>query len=296
MDTLKVNYDLLEMKGKGNFGEVWKAINDDGKTIALKIIKINNNKEAIERELTILRALTEPCHRFVACFYDSFYDKTYYYIESEYIDGVELQVWKKQIKPTDLNKHLVALIKDLNEALKYIHKRNIIHRDIKPANILINKDNNPVLVDFGLACQTQLCIRTPNNIECCMGTSGTPLYFPPELVIYHETYFASDIWSLGGTMYYISTGRYCFNFSDRQTIKDAANMIAYTEPKRLYSDNEKLNYIVNKCLVKNIVNRINSEQITNYLNEDFQRIEQERLEQERRQLILLYGEDSSSEN
>jgi len=101
------------------------------------------------------------------------------------------------------------LMKQLFEAIAFCHAQGIIHRDIKPSNILVSDNNELVLADFGLACQSKGTKQT----EFC----GTLEYMAPE-IIQHEPYtYSVDIWSAGMTFYELLTGSHPFtSFTERK--------------------------------------------------------------------------------
>jgi len=85
-------------------------------------------------------------------------------------------------------------------ALDLALKHNLLHRDLKPGNILFDADNEPKLVDFGLAQSTE------KNGQADEGTWGTPYYVAPEKIRRDPETFLSDMYSLGGTLYHAITG------------------------------------------------------------------------------------------
>jgi len=89
-------------------------------------------------------------------------------------------------------------------ALDLALKHNLLHRDIKPGNILFNADNEPKLVDFGLARSAEAEVEADNV------TWGTPYYVAPEKIKREPETFLSDMYSLGGTLYHALTGHVPF--------------------------------------------------------------------------------------
>jgi serine/threonine protein kinase len=260
------NYRLIELRGSGAFGQVWKAQNlGTGQIVALKIVNVNDPKiaELIVEEVRILKQISQPrCHPFLSCFYDYVYDQRnrQIFIEMEYIDGQELQNWSQQFSFEDLYYKLLLVTADISRALQFIHSRNVVHRDIKPSNILITYENVPKLVDFGLGCNPQMC----STSYCCPGNPGTPHFMAPETLAFGESYFASDVWSLGVTLFFIATGRYPFDFHST-SILEIKETIIHTMPAKLNTSMPQLNQIVNGCLVKDPNYRITLEQIMSIL-------------------------------
>ena len=87
----------------------------------------------------------------------------------------------------------MRILRDIGEALSYLHGRRLIHNDIKPANILYSPDRGAVLCDFGLSTPTA---KAPAG-------GGTPYYVPPEFIGQKVRGPAADVWALGVTMLYV---------------------------------------------------------------------------------------------
>jgi serine/threonine protein kinase len=256
----KNSYDLLELKGKGGQGEVWKARDKEtGKIVALKILNVSKRKnlEFAEKEIKALEKLSRPCYLFISCYYAHYYDaiNNQMLIEMEYISGNNLEQFRKQFlyNPQKLYESLIFLMRDMLVALKYIHSKNIIHRDIKPENILITTGFVPKLVDFGLACEAEIC-----NVKnkCCPGNPGTPVYMAPETISSRESYFVSDVWSLGATIFKIASGVYCFDFEDVNDIQKILYDVVNLKVNKLKTSNRNLNIAINASLIKNPNERI----------------------------------------
>jgi serine/threonine protein kinase len=263
----KDSYELLELKGKGGQGEVWKARDKEtGQIIALKILNVKNktNLKYAEDEIDALRKISKPCYLFISCYYDYSYDpiKNQMFIEMEYIEGQNLEKFFEVFNSDDLYEKLVFAMKDLSNALNYIHSRDIIHRDIKPENILITNKGVPKLVDFGLACESIIC---ENKIRCCSGSSGTPVFMAPETVLEQKSYFVSDVWSLAASIYKVATGEYCFDFNNVNETQAVLYDVANLKVKRLQTTNRVLNTAINSSLIKNPFLRITSENLLEIL-------------------------------
>lgn len=185
----------------------------------------------------------------------------------EYIEGRDLQVFSKEIKQYDLYKKLNFVMKDITKALNYIHSKGLIHRDVKPQNILITYDFIPKLVDFGLACETVECdVKViQDKKDCCVGKPGTPVYMAPETILSRESYYSTDIWSLGATFYKVATDEYCFDFSKSKDILNVFYIIVTKTPKELKTNNQLLNNAVNSCLIPNAFERITDNELLEML-------------------------------
>lgn len=256
-------YTLVEKIGSGGQGAVYKALNKvNGKIVAVKILNIDSRSIGnASQELSTLEKISIPnCHPFLICYYDHYYDllNRHLFIEMEYIEGLVLSQWAKNFTGPSLHNKLLLVIDDLCKALSFIHSQGIIHRDVKPENIIVTHDNIPKLIDFGLSCFPTPCYI---NLPCCKKNPGTLPYMSPETYSMQESYFASDIWSLGVTMFGIATGLYPFNFSRAKTLEEYSAIVLNSRPLTLTTPNEKLNTIVNSCLNPDPFTRITIPQI-----------------------------------
>ena len=97
-------------------------------------------------------------------------------------------------------RNIIKIIDGILDAIDFLHRRNTIHKDIKPGNIMIKKNGQPVLIDFGTAKQTQ-------NVQTIQDDSTA--FFTPDWTCHHqmEGHATSqcDIYALGRTMFYMST-------------------------------------------------------------------------------------------
>lgn len=116
------------------------------------------------------------------------------YIVLEYAPKGEIyKILQKKGRFTEIQTY--KFIKQLNNALQYLHKRKVIHRDIKPENLLLSKDGDIKLADFGWSCKAQ--VKDERRTTFC----GTLDYVSPEMAngAIHDK--AVDLWSLGVLAY-----------------------------------------------------------------------------------------------
>ena len=166
----------------------------------------------------------------------------------------------------------MAIIKDIVPGLQYLHSKGIIHRDIKPDNIMIDKNNQPKLIDIGLACnaltggyQEGGCNLDGKPEACCLGNAGTPLYMAPESLLNNVYYFGSDIFSLGASLYKAATGKFVY-FPEPKTYPELLNMVKFVEIPVLETSNIQLNNFINLMLKRKVQNRITTQEIINAIN------------------------------
>ncbi|KJE97969.1 serine/threonine-protein kinase ppk11 [Capsaspora owczarzaki ATCC 30864] len=185
--------------GKGGFGAVYKAINEnDGTTVAIKKVKVGNmevsKQGVIMGEIDLLKKLKHPnIVKYISCLSKD----GFLYIVLEYIENGSLQsICKKfgQIPETLTSVYIAQVLEGLN----FLHEQGVIHRDIKGANILTTKDGHVKLADFGVA--TTLVDNEKVDVV------GTPYWMAPEIIDMSGPTTASDIWSVGSTVIELVSG------------------------------------------------------------------------------------------
>jgi len=173
----------------------------DSETAILKHIKFV--QERFHREAAILERLGDFCDQ-IPKLYAYFAENQEFYLVQELIDGLTLK--QKLQREGTLDENTVrGLLWSLLNVLEYVHQQNIVHRDIKPDNIILRqRDNEPVLIDFGIVKEVLRVGVDGNPTSSVM--AGTPGYTAPEQAAGRPV-FASDLYSLGATAIYLLTGK-----------------------------------------------------------------------------------------
>ena len=202
-DNLKIkDFTLIKILGTGSFSVVYLArYNDNGLLYALKKIHKTKYGETVKREVEIMQRLKHPFIVNVEGFFET---KNHFFIVSEYIDGIELFYFLKNVKKenpyifTKNNYQLTKLIiSQIILALEFMHNNDFVHLDIKPENILINKFGYIKIVDLGFARRLNKNIKNEYHILYRNDKiEGTIEYLSPEML---RKYYGkcSDIWALG---------------------------------------------------------------------------------------------------
>ncbi|KAJ2489486.1 hypothetical protein IWW37_003949 [Coemansia sp. RSA 2050] len=198
-------YLLLQTIGEGEFAKVKLALHrDTGEEVAIKLIK----KESIDTEVKLskikreIAALKAVNFSYIVRLHDIIETERYIGIVIEYASGGELFdhiLAHRQLKENDACRLFAQLI----AGVSYLHASNIVHRDLKLENLLLDRNRNIKITDFGFANQ----FRGPG--DDLMSTScGSPCYAAPELVVSDGPYVgtAVDIWSCGVIMYAMLAG------------------------------------------------------------------------------------------
>ncbi len=187
------------------------------RNVALKLLSpaLIGNADALTRFQREATAVASLKHQHIALAYDFGEHETQPYIAFEWIDGSDLRDVIKQggRLPIELASRLFNQIAD---ALSYAHERGVIHRDIKPANIIISKEDNATLVDFGLAWMSDLPSLTSTGM-----VFGTPLYMAPEQIEGKPVDQRTDVYSVAFVLYEMLTGQPPFAESTTPALADA---------------------------------------------------------------------------
>jgi len=193
------DYILVDKLGKGAYGVVYKAINIfEGNTVAIKQLNLKGaSKEVIEslqEEINLLQSLD---HINIVRYIGHIRKGKELSIVMEYVENGSLAGMVKKYGrfPEPLAR---AYIRKVLDGLVYLHQQGVIHRDIKPDNILITKDGNVKLADFGVS--TKLSSLKSNQVEDNTVPAGTPYYMAPEVIEFLGARPESDVWSLGCTV------------------------------------------------------------------------------------------------
>ena len=205
-------YHLIQEVGAGGMSNVYKAHNvrDKNEIRAVKVLKPElfkkeTNRKRFKQEAVIIDKLVHP--NIIRIFERGEYNDRLY-IVTEFLDGIDLAE-KIESEKNILLGDCLHIMKQLADALAFIHSRNIIHRDMKPANVMViqkNQDPNHImLLDFGLSrmkFQSQLT-RTGVLV-------GTLNYMAPEQISDLHYSAAGDIYALGIIFYELLTGQTAF--------------------------------------------------------------------------------------
>jgi serine/threonine protein kinase len=200
---IDVRYTLVEILGRGEYGEVWKVINDQGFYSAAKILHHPIGGKEAEAELAaleIIKALNHP-HLLKTTDYRVLKDTQRLMIIVELADSTLTQ----RLKACQAEGHTGIPLKELlryldqsAEAFDYLHARGIYHRDVKPQNILLLEGSVKV-GDFGLVYSRKQSQKTSD-------AAGTPAYMAPEAWLGQHGP-ASDQYSLAMTYAHLRLGR-----------------------------------------------------------------------------------------
>lgn len=200
-------YLITDWIGEGGMGQVFKAEHQlMGREVAVKVLPQNRmTSTAIENFTREIRTQAILDHPNLVRAFDAGRDGNVYFLVTEYVPGTDLRQLVKAKRSLEMSE-AASIISQTALGLQYAHDKGLIHRDIKPGNILVTPHGEAKLSDLGLAgfLHSQDDPRSKKTV-------GTPDYVSPEIIRAPESVTtASDIYSLGCTLYYAVTGKVPF--------------------------------------------------------------------------------------
>ncbi len=247
----------MKLLGRGGMGTVYLAERADGAfqmSAAVKVVPLALASDEIEarfrRERQFLASLDHPN---VARLMDGGVSESGLpYLVMEFVSGLTID---KFCDAHQLDaRGRVAQMRQVLEALAYVHSRHVVHRDVKPSNILVDDAGQVKLLDFGTA---RLAEPTSETALTKAGIFAfTPDYASPEQVRGEPVTMASDMYSAGVLLYRLLTGHLPYQITGRSPA-GVASVIAHTQPEPPRLD-APLNAILSKALSKEAAGRYQS--------------------------------------
>jgi len=246
--TFAGRYQIIEELGRGGMGRVYKATDTKiSEKVALKLIKLEiaSDKKTLERFGNELRIARKIVHKNVGRMYDINEEGGTHYITMEYVSGQDLKGLIRQTGQLAIGTS-ISVAKQVCEGLSEAHKTGVIHRDLKPSNIMIDREGNVRIMDFGIARSLK-----EKGITGAGVMIGTPDYMSPEQAEAKELDQRSDIYSLGIILYEMVTGRVPFEGDTALSIAMKHKSEAPKDPKEYNAQIPgDLSHLILKCLGK----------------------------------------------
>jgi serine/threonine protein kinase len=206
-------YLVVEMLGEGTQGQVFRVVHPGlGKEYVLKLARrsLALDPGGRERLLREGRLLADCGHPNLVRVVDINFHNGCPYVVMELVRGPNLQQYAKERRPSP--RQAARIVAELARAVAYIHGRGVVHLDIKPSNILIDEGDHARLIDFGLAR-----MRNAWRDEAGESIGGTISYMSPEqaLGLTEKIGPWTDVFGLGGLLYYLMTNRPVYQSTSR---------------------------------------------------------------------------------
>ena len=247
-------YELRRFVGSGAHGNIFA----EDSSPSLVALKIAHDTESSDRSMLEGARARRVRHKNVARVHDcGVSDADESYVVYEFIDGLPLDAWIKNLRSPLSIKEACRIVMDLADGIQTAHNAGVVHRDLKPSNILMTRENVPIITDFGIAHTS-----TSDPRLCSFyGTRGSLAFMAPEQ--YHGTNDgvtpSVDIYALGGLLYWLISGR----FPNGETVADALVRLDIRNEggdERKYSSqiHQRLRCIIERSLSVDLTERYNS--------------------------------------
>jgi hypothetical protein len=257
--ALQGRYELRSRLGSGGMGSVWLA--EDlllGRDVALKELGHHfaggDSDERWARALVEAKAMARVIHPALVPIHDAFMADEVAWIVMGYIKGRSLDAIIR-VQPLD-EQTAASIGLPILGALRAVHAAQVMHRDVKPANILVSDNDSVFLVDFGIAK-----IGGEEQLTRTGQLLGTPMFLAPELIQGEPPGPASDLWSLGVTLFCALEGYSPFRRDDVQ-----ATLVAILRDDPPCPTNEgKLAAAITRLLHKDPAQRMGAQELADVL-------------------------------
>ena len=254
--TFAGRYQVIEELGHGGMGKVYKVLDTElDVKVALKLLKpeIASDEETIARfrnELKVARTVT---HKNVCRMYDFGRADGTYFITMEYVPGEDLKTTLARVGQLSVGK-TIAVVKQVCEGLAEAHHLGVVHRDLKPQNIMLDREGNARIMDFGIARTFRTKGLTGGNVMI-----GTPEYMSPEQVEGKDVDPRSDIYSLGIILFEMLTGQIPFAGESALSVALKQETQPPPDPRTINAQiPEDFSRLILKCLEKDKAKRFQS--------------------------------------
>lgn len=249
-------YTVSAEIGSGGMAVVYKAEQPSlDRLVAIKELRkeMAADPSLIERFEREAKSVASLAHTNIVHIYDFMTRGNSMFIVMEFVEGVDL--YDLLAKVERLPAEIAAIIAlQAARALEHAHYRGVVHRDFKPSNLMLTKQGEVKLMDFGIARDEAYDDLTRPGTAI-----GTPAYMSPEQIMGERVDFRSDLFSFGIVLYQMLTGQKPFTEDDTHSVMQRIVNENFVRPRRLYPDIPwRLSRIINRCLQKDPAKRYNS--------------------------------------
>ncbi|MDH3714691.1 MAG: serine/threonine-protein kinase [Gammaproteobacteria bacterium] len=253
-------YEIVREIGRGNMGSVYLANdNFNHREVAVKVAHPRFFKDAHNAERNRKMLFNEASassfidHPNIVHIYDADVENDMFYLVMEYVANARtLAEFARPDKLLPIN-FVIELIYKISKALDHAHRRGVTHRDIKPSNLLLTKDKDVKVTDYGIALINR---EDYSQTQVDGVVIGTPAYMSPEQISTNTVTYATDVFSLGIVAYQLITGVNPFHGDNFQAIYKRINYEQQKPLSEYRSDlPEGIDIVVKKMLRKEVDQR-----------------------------------------
>ena len=201
-------YELEELVGTGGMSSVYRAHDRQlERNVALKVLheRLGADDEHVSRFRHEARAVAQLSHPNVVTVIDRFEEGGRQYIVFEYVDGENLKQLCEHTGPLPVRRALEIAVA-VADGLAYAHEHGVVHRDVKPQNVLLSRDGEIKVTDFGIARS----LDAESGLTLTGTVLGTSSYLSPEQASGLRVTPAADVYSLGVVLYELLAGEVPF--------------------------------------------------------------------------------------
>lgn len=234
--------------GRGGMGVVFEAFQEGlDRPVAVKALdqKIARSRELVERFRREGRAYARLRHQAIVAVHDLVEKDEQLYLVTDFVDGADLArvLQGGGAIPAECAAIMGARV---GEALDYVHFNGLLHRDVKPANVMVSRDGEVKLMDFGIAKDEDDPALTRAGMLV-----GSPSYMAPEVLGGEEAGPAADVWALGVTLYELVAGEKPFRGANADQLFGAIRRGKFRRLRALAPDcPRRIARIVERCLAR----------------------------------------------
>ncbi len=239
-------FEILETLGEGAQGVVYLARDNRlEREVAIKSLTVDSDDREVDAQMLLreARMISQFQHPNIVSIYEAAVDEGVPYLVLEFVQGATLKSLLEQRGALTEPLAVQIALKVLS-GLSYAHQNKIVHSDLKPGNILLDREKNPKILDFGIA--RYVSRRTGH------GLTGTPRYMAPEYIRDGLLTTAADVFAMGLMLFAMLTGREAVEAEDDKAIFAEITDKVFPPPSHF---NSKLSKELDRLVLKSLAKR-----------------------------------------